>query len=122
MTEDARKVFDKRYVNDIEKAKIKPIHSYGMAARIKKSVENGIAVSEKKGAALKALQKTEALRLYKNNRIFHKFDNHEVCNYLKRIVDLDFENISNFIVKLICNMFYISAVQFIHTVFRQIVL
>lgn len=48
MTEDARKVFDKRYINDIEKAKIKPIHSYGMAARIKKSVENGIAVSEKK--------------------------------------------------------------------------
>ena len=42
MTEDARKVFDKRYINDIEKAKIKPIHSYGMAARIKKSVENGI--------------------------------------------------------------------------------
>lgn len=48
MTEDARKVFDKRYINDIEKAKLKPIHSYGMAARIKKSVENGIAVSEKK--------------------------------------------------------------------------
>ena len=94
MTEDARKVFDKRYINDIEKAKLKPIHSYGMAARIKKSVENGIAVSEKKGAALKALQKTEALRLYKNNRIFHKFDNHEVCNYLKRIADLDFEYIS----------------------------
>lgn len=94
MIEDARKVFDKRYINDIEKAKIKPIHSYGMAARIKKSVENGIAVSEKKGAALKALQKTEALRLYKNNRIFHKFDNHEVCNYLKRIADLDFEYIS----------------------------
>ena len=46
MTEDARKVFDKRYINDIEKAKIKPIHSYGMAARIKKSVENGIEVSE----------------------------------------------------------------------------
>ena len=94
MTEDARKVFDKRYINDIEKAKLKPIHSYGMAARIKKSVENGIAVSEKKGLALKALQKTEALRLYKNNRIFHKFDNHEVCNYLKRIADLDFEYIS----------------------------
>ena len=94
MTEDARKVFDKRYVNDIGKAKIKPIHSYGMAARIKKSVENVIAVSEKKGAALKALQKTEALRLYKNNRIFHKFDNHEVSNYLKRIADLDFEYIS----------------------------
>lgn len=94
MTEDARKVFDKRYINDIEKAKIKPIHSYGMAARIKKSVENGIEVSEKKGLALKALQKTEALRLYKNNRIFHKFDNHEVCNYLKRIADLDFEYIS----------------------------
>lgn len=94
MTEDARKVFDKRYINDIEKAKIKPIHSYGMAARIKKSVENGIAVSEKKGAALKALQKTEALRLYRNNRIFHKFDNQEVCNYLKRIADLDFEYIS----------------------------
>ena len=51
MTEDARKVFDKRYVNDIGKAKIKPIHSYGMAARIKKSVENGIAVSEKKAGA-----------------------------------------------------------------------
>lgn len=94
MTEDARKVFDKRYINDIEKAKIKPIHSYGMAARIKKAVENGIAVSEKKGAALKALQKTEALRLYRNNRIFHKFDNQEVCNYLKRIADLDFEYIS----------------------------
>ncbi len=94
MIEDARKVFDKRYINDIEKAKLKPIHSYGMAARIKKSVENGIAVSEKKGAALKALQKTEALRLYKNNRTFHKFDNHEVCNYLKRIADLDFEYIS----------------------------
>ena len=31
-------------------------------------------MSEKKGLALKALQKTEALRLYKNNRIFHKFD------------------------------------------------
>lgn len=94
MIEDARKVFDKRYINDIEKAKIKPIHSYGMAARIKKSVENGIAVSEKKGLALKALQKTEALRLYRNNRIFHKFDNQEVCNYLKRIADLDFEYIS----------------------------
>lgn len=94
MTEDARKVFDKRYINDIEKAKIKPIHSYGMAARIKKAVENGIAVSEKKGAALKALQKTEALRLYRNNRIFHKFDNQDVCNYLKRIADLDFEYIS----------------------------
>ena len=94
MTEDARKVFDKRYINDIEKAKIKPRHSYGMAARIKKAVENGIAVSEKKGAALKALQKTEALRLYRNNRIFHKFDNQEVCNYLKRIADLDFEYIS----------------------------
>lgn len=87
-------MFDKRYINDIEKAKIKPIHSYGMAARIKKSVENGIAVSEKKGLALKALQKTEALRLYRNNRIFHKFDNQEVCNYLKRIADLDFEYIS----------------------------
>ena len=94
MTEDARKVFDKRYINDIEKAKIKPIHSYGMAARIKKSVENGIEVSEKKGLALKALQKTEALRLYRNNQIFHKFDNQEVCNYLKRIADLDFEYIS----------------------------
>jgi superfamily II DNA and RNA helicases len=94
LTEDARKVFDKRYINDIEKAKIKPIHSYGMAARIKKSVENGIEVSEKKGLALKALQKTEALRLYRNNQIFHKFDNQEVCNYLKRIADLDFEYIS----------------------------
>lgn len=96
MTEDARKVFDKRYINDIEKAKIKPIHSYGMAARIKKSVENGIEVSEKKGLALKALQKTEALRLYRNNQIFHKFDNQEVCNYLKRIADLDFEYISRY--------------------------
>lgn len=90
MTEDIRQRFDERYIIDIDKAKLKPIKSYGMAVRIKKAVENGIVGCERKQVPLKTLQKTEALRLYRNNQRFHKFDDNEVGGYLKRIADLDF--------------------------------
>lgn len=89
MTQDILQTFDEKYKKDIGSAKVAPVRSYETAIRLKNSVANSIAASERKQTALKQLQKLEALRLYRNNLRYHKFDDDEVYGYLLKIEELD---------------------------------
>ena len=89
LTQDILQKFEEKYKRDIESAKVMPIRSYEMAVRLKNSVINAISACERKQAPLKPLQKAEALRLYKNNLRYHKFDGDEIYGYLMKMEQLD---------------------------------
>lgn len=93
MAEGIQQRFEERYKRDIGRARTAPVHSYEMALRLRKSVKNVIAAREKKHKALKPLQKIEALRLYRNNKRYHSFDEAEIYGCLMKIAELDFKYI-----------------------------